>query len=315
MTMAYILITGAHGFIGRHLALRLASKGHIVGGIGHGNWSEAEAMRWGLAEWIYGDIDVNNLRTMQNRVAPDLVYHLAGGSTVGFATANPRLDFYRTVGSTVDLLEWIRLYAPSARLIAVSSAAVYGACQPGQIPEDAFLQPYSPYGHHKQIMESLCRSYSDSYGLKITVARLFSVFGACLKKQLLWDICNRLAAGESPIRLGGSGNELRDWTDVREVAMALEFLSTLRDPAIDVINIGTGVATSVQKIAFKLIDIWQRTEPGSRDVLFSGSARPGDPFSLVADPRRLQSLGFSWRLSLDQGLADYIEWFRSRIER
>jgi UDP-glucose 4-epimerase len=310
--MTRILITGAQGFIGKYLAQLLASQGHVVVGLGHGMWPTAEALRWGVCQWFNGDINAGNLRMVQQLGTPDVVYHLAGGSTVGAAIASPRDDFFRTVASTVELLEWLRLDAPATRLVAVSSAAVYGAGHAGPIPEDAKLQPYSPYGHHKHMMESLCRSYGDSYGLQIAVARLFSVFGPELKKQLLWDMCTRLAAGESSLVLGGSGNELRDWTDVREVARALELLLSQAKPVTSIINVGSGVATSVRHIALGLMAAWQGHESAAYALGFSGRSRPGDPFSLVADPHRLNSLGFQWRLSLGQGLADYVNWFKDR---
>ncbi len=310
--MTRILITGAHGFIGKHLAQRLASQGHVVVGLGHGIWPASEAQRWGVSQWLNGDIHAGNLRMLQQQGTPDVVYHLAGGSTVGAAIASPREDFFRTVASTVELLEWLRLDAPATRLVSVSSAAVYGAGHQGLISEDARLQPFSPYGHHKQMMESLCRSYGDSYGLQVAVARLFSVFGPELKKQLLWDMCTRLAAGESPLVLGGSGNELRDWVDVRELARALELLPSQATPLTNVINVGTGVATSVRQIALGLMAAWQGHEAAAESLGFSGSSRPGDPFSLVADPHRLNSLGFQWNLSLSQGLVDYVSWFRTQ---
>lgn len=310
--MTRIFITGARGFIGKHLAQRLASQGHVIVGLGHGIWPAAEAQHWGVSQWVNGDIHAGNLRMLQQQGTPDVVYHLAGGSTVGAAIANPREDFFRTVASTLELLEWLRLDAPATRLVAVSSAAVYGAGHKGQISEDAALKPYSPYGHHKQMMESLCRSYGDSYGLRVAVARLFSVFGPELKKQLLWDMCTRLAAGESPLVLGGSGNELRDWTDVREVARVLELLPSQAKSETSVINVGTGIATSVRQIVQGLMAAWQGHESAADALGFSGRSRPGDPFSLVADPHRLNSLGFQWRLSLGQGLADYVDWFRTQ---
>jgi len=288
--MARILITGAHGFIGKHLAKHLAAQGHHVSGLGHGIWPEAEASRWGVADWVNGDVHSANLRTLQARHEPELVFHLAGGSTVGAAIANPREDFFRTVASTVELLEWIRLDLPTVRLIAVSSAAVYGSGTRGPIAEDTVGVPYSPYGHHKRMMESLCRSHADTYGLDFRVARLFSVYGPELKKQLLWDMCTRLAAGESPLVLGGTGQELRDWTHVTDVVAALARIA----------------------IAQTVIDAWHERSGGTEkpDLRFSGQSRQGDPFSLVADPARLASMGFSWSVPLAAGVGSFVDWFR-----
>jgi UDP-glucose 4-epimerase len=315
--MAKILITGAHGFIGKHLSKHLAVQGHHVSGLGHGIWPEASASRWGMADWLNGDVHSANLRALQARNEPDLVFHLAGGSTVGAAIANPREDFFRTVASTVELLEWIRLDLPKVRLIAISSAAVYGSGTSGPIAEKTAGVPYSPYGHHKRMMESLCRSYADTYGLDFRVARLFSVYGPELKKQLLWDMCARLAAGESPLVLGGTGQELRDWTHVNDVVAALARIAFDGNPALrsQAVNIGTGIGTPVQAIAQIVIDAWHEHSGGTEKptLRFSGQSRQGDPFSLVADPARLARMGFSWSMPLAAGVGSFVDWFRLSV--
>lgn len=308
--MARILITGAHGFIGKHLALHLAAQGHLVSGLGHGIWPASEAMRWGVHEWLNGDIHAGNLRMLQQQGAPEVVFHLAGGSTVGAAIANPREDFFRTVASTVELLEWMRLDAPTTRLLVVSSAAVYGSGHSGLIAEDAALLPFSPYGHHKRMMEMHCQSYRDTYGLQSRVARLFSVYGPELKKQLLWDLCTRMSAGESPLTLGGSGDELRDWIYVTDVVRALDSLAFQGDEGCSTVNVGTGVGTPVRDIALGVISAWNAAPADEGMLRFNGKGRPGDPFSLVADPTRLARLGFEWQTPLQDGIGSFVAWFR-----
>lgn len=310
--MSNVLITGARGFIGKYLAQWLAKQGHQIVGIGHGIWPVAEAESWGVTHWLNGDINSSNLRLLQEiGGTPDVVYHLAGGSSVGVAIANPREDFFRTVATTAELLEWLRIDAPAARLVAVSSAAVYGAGHAGPIAEAAALTPYSPYGHHKRIMEELCRSYAASYGLKVTIARLFSVYGAELKKQLLWDLCTRLAARAKPLILGGSGDELRDWTDVRDVVRALDLLAVDPRPEVSVFNVGRGEGVSVRQIADTVARHWP-LQDAAEGLHFSGQSRPGDPFSLVANPALLNGLGFQWEIPIDDGLATYVQWFQGQ---
>ncbi|HJP68863.1 MAG TPA: SDR family oxidoreductase, partial [Sphingomicrobium sp.] len=195
--MMSLWITGAKGFIGGHLARELARAGHSVHGIGHGALEEIEWQRLGLRSWANGEIDAANLDMVATRHGPpSAVFHLAGGSSVGQAMAQPLEDFSRTVAGTARLLEWLRVHSPDSRVIAVSSAAVYGSNHAGPIPEGAALAPISPYGQHKLMMEQLCRSYSTAFGIRSTVARLFSVYGPNLRKQLLWDICSRLEQGE-----------------------------------------------------------------------------------------------------------------------
>jgi UDP-glucose 4-epimerase len=313
--VARILITGAHGFIGRHLALHLSQSGHAVCGLGHGIWPQTEAAAWGVSQWINGDIVSSNLRSLQHGTGtPDRVFHLAGGSSVGAAVANPREDFFRTVATTAELLEWLRIDAPQTRLVAVSSAAVYGAGHAGRIPENATLNPFSPYGHHKRVMEELCRSYAASYGQQVLIARLFSVYGAGLKKQLLWDVSSRLASARAAgalvetLPLGGGGDELRDWTEVRDVVRALALLAPRASTSVEVVNIGTGIGSTVRDVVSRLL-AHATAGRQSPALQFSGQSRPGDPFALVAEASRLNSFGFEWRIGLDQGLQNYSKWF------
>ena len=308
-----VWITGAHGFIGRHVSLAVAERGDRVLGIGHGHWPSIESQNHAVSESINGDINSSNLNELSALGGrPDVVIHLAGGSSVGVAIAHPREDFFRTVVSTVELLEWLRLNSPETSLVVASSAAVYGAGYEGRIAESVSLNPYSPYGQHKLMMESLCQSYGASFGLRSVIARLFSVYGVGLQKQLLWDICNRIEAYPSRIELGGTGEELRDWVCVDDVARVLASLGEYANVSAPTFNVGTGSGTSVREIAQLLINAWVNERGGVPELGFSGQSREGDPFSLVADTHRLSGLGFHCVNSLGKGIAAYVDWFCNR---
>ncbi len=308
--MSTVWITGARGFIGRYLARTLAGQGITVVGIGHGAWPLSEAAHWGISSWVNGSVTGSNLQALARSVGlPVTVFHLAGGSSVAAAIANPHEDFSRTVLSTAALLEWLRQVSPATRLVAVSSAAIYGAGHTGPIVEDATARPYSPYGCHKYIMEQLCSSYGATYQLHSVVLRLFSVYGASLKKQLLWDLCSRLATAPETVELGGTGEELRDWVDIRDATAALAAAPALAAPAVPVLNIGSGVATPVKRIAALIQAAW-KPGPNPAIVRFSGSARAGDPFSLQADTRRMAAQGLRCAIAPEQGIADYVRWFQ-----
>ncbi len=305
--MAIIWITGAKGFIGRHLASHLSLTGVSVYGIGHGNWPDFEASAWGIKGWINGDVDASCLESLrQSSGLPICVFHLAGGSSVGTSIANPLEDFSRTVISTARLLEWLRTDSPGTRVITLSSAAVYGAGHNNPITEDTELRPFSPYGYHKLMMEQLCHNYSTSYGLRCTIVRLFSVYGPWLRKQLLWDICSRLEKGVDVLNLGGTGCELRDWTEIRDVVRLLYFVLSIEQDDVLVLNGGSGIATQVVEIARHVVNAWDT----SARVEFNGAGRRGDPFSLVSHPGKLNSLGFHWQIEIEDGIADYVNWFR-----
>jgi UDP-glucose 4-epimerase len=306
--MAQIWITGTRGFIGRHLSAWLSLRGHTIIGIGHGPWPQPEAAEWGVQRWLNGGIHSSNLQHLLRETgAPDYIFHLAGGSSVGAAIASPHEDFSRTVATTAELLDWMRLEARNARLVAISSAAVYGAGHSGPIREDQARLPFSPYGYHKLMMEQLCQSYAGSYGLSVMAVRLFSVYGSSLKKQVLWDICARLESGSCQIELGGTGEELRDWTDIRDVVRVLELAMSIPvDPdAIPIVNAGSGQATSISRIAQLVLESW----PVPAWVRFNGKSRPGDPFSLVADSTFLHNVGFEWKIPVRSGICDYVRWY------
>ena len=86
-------ITGAHGFIGRHLARECRARGWSVAGVGHGAWDEGEAERWGLSHWVRGEVRLETLELLAATApAPDFIFHLAGGSSVGLSVAAPDED-------------------------------------------------------------------------------------------------------------------------------------------------------------------------------------------------------------------------------
>ncbi len=302
-----VWITGAKGFIGRHLSRHLAQNGHSVYGIGHGIWPTNESRIWGVSGWLNSGIDIANLEVLRRQSGtPSCVFHLAGGSSVGASFASPHEDFLRTVTSTAQLVEWMRISAPEAKLVAVSSAAVYGASYDEPISEDFITRPFSPYGHHKLMMEQMCRSYADAFDLRYTIVRLFSVYGSWLQKQLLWDLCCKLDEGDEVLYLGGTGQELRDWIEISDVVRLLEFASDPEKNSDLILNGGTGTATSVAEITSMVLNSWG----GSTQVEFSGNGRLGDPRRLVANNRTLDAAGFRMKIGVAQGIDDYVKWFK-----
>lgn len=307
--MSIAFVTGSNGFIGRRLSIFLSKYGFQCGGIGHGAWTQTELQKCGVERSVQADISVASLNALQSQIGtPEFVFHTAGGSSVSAANEKPLEDYERSVTSTAELLEWSRLNAPNTTIVMLSSAAIYGAGHKAQIGENTLAQPLSPYGHHKTMAEQLCASYRDVFGLNIKVARLFSVFGAGLQKQLLWDICNRLANSPNRLSLQGTGNELRDWVDVRDLVRALWLIATADIEKGNTFNVGTGQGTRVKDVAQHIVDAWQGATPAA--IEFSKSIRPGDPFCLIADSSRLESLGFQFEIAPKVGFSDYVQWFQ-----
>lgn len=297
-------VTGARGFIGRHVALEAASRGQIVHGIGRGEWRQADRTDWGVRSWTSADVTMESLdRLMITSAPPDIVYHLAGGASVAASMSDPFGDFNRTVGSAAQLLEWIRNRAPQARLVFASSAAVYGDSAVSPISSGSAVKPVSPYGHHKAICESLINSYSTSFGLSAVVVRLFSVYGPGLRKQILWDISRRLAQSCDPIELGGTGEETRDMINVIDAACMMVNAAQHAGSPPPVFNIGTGVGSPVRAIAESIIRAW----PSGAGLVFSGMSRPGDPKHLVADIGRGELIPPRSFIGLEDGIVGFVD--------
>jgi UDP-glucose 4-epimerase len=285
----------------------LHQQGLQVSGIGHGAWTESERAAWGVDYWFNGDVTKGNLDIIQSGTGkPDIIFHLAGGSSVAPSLLAPEEDFRRSVLSTMELLEWVRLAALDVPLVLASSAAVYGAGHSQAIRETDALAPYSPYGYHKRIAEELFESYGKNFGLNIAIVRLFSVYGSELRKQLLWDVCSRLLNDSTRLLLGGSGDEIRDWFHISDAVELLRMVAIRPNRDGLIINGGTGVAISVRQVAKQLCAVWGM----DTQLEFSGKSRPGDPQYLVADTIQAISLGFTPKINWQDGVTNYVAWFK-----
>jgi len=297
------LVTGAYGFVGRHVARRLEREGYFVIGIGHGAWTAAESRQWGVAEWHSADVNLQSLHTYAR--SPNLIVHCAGSGSVPFSVQHPAQDFDRTVGSTLAVLEFIRQTCPTATLVLPSSAGVYGHVSQMPITTASLRNPLSPYGMHKQIAEDLCRSYGNSFSVRSVIVRLFSVYGVGIRKQLLWDACMKLSSRQWSF--AGTGEETRDWIHVDDAADLLNWAASHATCGAPAINGGSGVATSIRAVVELIAD---RIGASARPI-FTGSTRAGDPQHYLADMHPVQELGWRAQVDREAAMRAYVDWFKS----
>ena len=298
--MNKVLITGASGFIGRHVAREYHKKGWKVTGIGHGeflNWRDH-----GLSAWIKSDVTLDSLINLAN--LPDVIIHCAGGASVGFSVEQPAADFNLTVCSTSSVLEFIRLHSPSTRLIYPSSAAVYGQVKPLPILENIDLNPVSPYGAHKQMSEALCQLYSKQYGLSIAIVRMFSIYGLELRKQLLWDACKKIERNDCSFF--GTGEEIRDWLHVKDISNLLFITSQNTSVDCPIANAGYGNGVKVKDILQHLANEFNI---GVKPT-FSSKVKPGDPNAYIADISKARSWGWEPSINWQEGVSQYVNWYK-----
>jgi len=300
-------ITGMAGFVGQAVARSAVSEGGAFCGVGLIAGAAPPSI---IADRLLAArIDPPSLESLAKRFgAPSIVIHAAGSGSVGASLADPALDFEANVQSTQILCEYLRLHHPKAKLVLVSSAAVYGAEQPNAIAETAAPHPVSPYGFNKLAAELVVRSYGRNFGLHGAIVRLFSVYGEGLRKQVLWDLCGRLRHAPAT-ELWGTGEEQRDFIHVDDAARLLLLAGALASASVPVVNGGTGEATTMAALAAYVTGAWQRHTGEKRSIGFNGQVRTGDPVSQVANVERAVQAGFSPHMRVDKGIDRYIEWF------
>jgi UDP-glucose 4-epimerase len=284
------LVTGAFGFLGRHVAARLAEEG----------WDVAEAGR------PRTEIPSPEFDALLAKAAPRLVVHCAGPASVPASLADPEHDFRGSVEVLHELLE--RLRGRETALVLISSAAVYG--QPERLPvaEDAPTRPISPYGFHRLHCELALREFHELWGLRSCALRVFSAYGEGLRRQIMWDVCAK-ALREGEVALHGTGTESRDFVHAADVARAVALVAREAPLKAEAYNVGTGVETRLDELAPLLLEALHSDAPLS----FSGEARAGDPANWRADVSRLAALGFEPEARVEEGAARYAEWARREL--
>jgi UDP-glucose 4-epimerase len=270
-----------------------------------------------LSSYIIDDLSFDSLERMFRLSGhlPKIIYHCAGSGSVAKSERFPFVDFKSTVFSLSSLLEWTRTRSPQTKVVITSSAAVYGTGFNCPIKESDMPSPLSMYGYNKLLVETLCHSYITCYGLDIVIARLFSVYGDGLSKQILFDTCYKLLHYDARVSLElfGSGDEKRDWIHVSDVARTLYLLGSANVPISRVINVGTGIPHTVKDLVGLICNCWFNVSSGMDNIIrFNGKSRVGDPVSLVSDNSLRKRISIQPDLELRSGVEKYVTWFKGK---
>ena len=294
-----ILITGVSGFIGNSLKNVFEEHGHEVFGAD-------VIMNQPSSHMFKVDfVSLNDVECLLENINPDVIVHCAGNASVPMSVENPLLDLERNVTVTETLLLAMRKLVKKPRLLFLSSAGVYGNQEINPVTEEATPKPLSPYGLHKYFCEQVCLYYVKNYNYDIKIARIFSAYGAGLKKQIFWDMSEKLAK-TNELQLGGSGEESRDFVHIKDLIEALYLLATTESSDV-IFNVASGKDTKIKDIA----SIFVENSGYSEDVIhFSGKVREGDPKVMRADISRLKTLGFQNKVDIQEGIKDYISWYK-----
>ncbi len=301
--MSSILVTGAGGFIGRHLVAALAAMGEEVRAFVH-----HPDQRIDQAHTLYGDIgDVEAVRKATDGVA--VIYHLAAQVSNSDSIAHPAETFAVNVNGTLNVLEAASQSPQPVRVVIVSTADVYGTPRCSPIDELHPLQARTPYAASKIAAEALALSFYYSRGTAVSVVRLFNTYGIGQDQRALIPTIIHQALTQPIVELG-SLTPVRDWLYVGDAVAGLIAAGT-QDAAIgETIHLGSGSALSVGELAQRTLDLIGST---ARIVSREDRARMSESAALMlcANTAKAAAL-LNWqpRTSLDQGLRLTIESMR-----
>jgi len=305
-----VLITGASGFAGGHLAVACASAGDEVIGLSRsGEVSAGEGRPIDLR-------DPTATREAVRRARPEAIYHLAALSSVRRSWEEPARTMTENTSTAVNVLEAVRHEAPGARVVWVSSCEVYAAEQPLPIAEDGELGPATPYAVSKLSGDLLAAVYADAYGLEIVRVRPFNHAGPGQLPIFVLSSLARQAAqarrsnAESVRIVTGNPDTRRDFTDVRDVVRAYRLLAERGRPAVYNVSSGTSVSTTDQiSILARLIAPTRIEHVVNPDLIRANEVmdRRGAHDHLTA------ATGWQPEIPLEQTLADTVAWWEEHL--
>lgn len=309
-SMPHVMIAGGGGFLGSYTALAFMAAGWRVTTLGLGSAPNCIALGANHCDGLLRrDLFTDAAKSYGD---PDVVIHAAGGASVGQSWDDPKGDFKFTVGSTLEILEFTRQLDKKPHLVLISSAAVYGNIDDNPLTETHICEPVSPYGLHKLVCEQLVCGETRMRGLQTSIVRFFSLYGDGLRKQLLWDIMNRISTNpEQTLELWGDGDESRDFLHIEDAARLLLLIAQQKVPETNIYNGASGENISVNDLARKLIE----AGGSNAQIIFNGKSRVGDPRHLRANVQKINTLGFKPEKSLEQCIKQYADWFKQEAKR
>jgi len=314
-----ILVTGGCGLVGSttiDLLLRDYDPAQIViiDNLNRGTLHNVdEALKDPRVSLVRGDIrDVETMHEVTRGM--DAVIHMATLRITACA-AEPREALGVMCDGSFNMLEAAQA-AGVKKVVAASSASIYGLAE--QFPTREDHHPYANrtwYGASKIMLEGLLRSYNDMYKLPYVALRYFNVYGPRMDlhgryTEVLIRWMDRIAAGQPPLILG-DGKTTMDFIYIEDVARS-NILALESDLADDVFNVASGVETSLNDLAAALLRVM-----GSKLKPEYGPERSVNPVSrrLACTKKAAEKLGFRSTISLDDGLARLVDWWRANKDR
>jgi nucleoside-diphosphate-sugar epimerase len=293
-----VLVTGASGFIGRHLVSLLVEHGHEVHAAARSVGPPVAGVQWHSADLLQSGAS----SSLTEMVAADALVHLAW-----YAEPSLYRESWQNLAWTEASLSLLRAFAAAggSRAVMVGSVFEYDWAAGVCAENTTLTQPTTLYGACKSALASIVTSAGPALGLSCAWARVFWLYGPHEPPgRLVSSVIGNLLAGRS---VAVSAGARRDFLHVRDVAAGL---AALLDADVEgPVNIGSGVPVSVGHVAKRIGSLLARD-----DLILVGErkASSGEPLVVVADVHRLTSeVGFRPSIDLETGLRETIDWWRA----
>jgi UDP-glucose 4-epimerase len=309
-----VIVTGASGYIGGHVALKLKDAGHTVVGIDRRECPKHLAEVYN--KFICDDFASSTSLSAIIQERPDAIVHCAGTSLVGPSVKNPAEYYDNNVVKTIELLNLVR-NALRCKVIFSSSASVYGTPVMNPCHEVDPKEPISPYGESKLMIEMVMESYHKAYELDYVAFRYFNACGADSKARhgqepgathIIARVLESMRDNNDFTLYGNNyltpdGTCVRDYVHVEDIAQAHVLALNKKVPA-GVYNLGSNTGTSNQEI----VESAERIT-GRKLKVVLGEKRNGDPEFLTASADKFNKLALWQNYSLDDMIAHAWAWY------
>jgi len=309
--MSCYIVTGAAGFIGSTLVDRLLKDGHQVVGVDNFSTGQRRFLDSALMDSNFRliQMDILNLDALKSAFSGGgAVFHLAANADVRFGTDHPRRDLEQNTIATYNVLEAMR--ANGIKEIAFSSTgSVYGEASLVPTPEDGpFPIQTSLYGASKAAGEGLISAYCEGFGFRACIFRFVSILGERYTHGHVFDFYQKLKVDPTSLPVLGNGRQRKSYLYVQDCIDAILLAMSKAPDKVNIFNLGVDGYCEVNDSIGWICEELDLTP----SIKYSGGDRGwiGDNPFIFLDIKRIQSLGWAPKLSIQEGVIKTVQYLR-----
>lgn len=315
----HVLVTGGGGFIGSWVAMELASRGARVTIFVRDKEREIGYKLHGLenkVKVVEGNLkDYSAVRHAIQASETEVCFHIAAQPLVQFATESPVETFESNIQGTWHVMEACRTGEHVERIIVASSDKAYGVQATLPYTEDSQLHGLYPYDASKACTDIIARSYSASYGMNVAVTRNANIYGGgdLNFSRIVPDAIRCVLLGKK-LLIRSDGTPERDYMYIKDAVSAYATLAEnlhRKEVSGQAFNFGTGKPINVLELFKKIAAICGRPD-AETEVL--GEARNEIDRQYLSSEKARKVLGWKPKFTLDEGLRETVEWYRSYLK-